>query len=123
MDANGGLSRLQDACRLFVNSPPTMNRMAESVPSDDVATPSRPSGSAAAPTGPLWGAFAEPPPAERRAEFALPELPLPTFMKMQQQALQALHKVPVDRPRPGTLCPGTVCRTADDVQWKQSLAR
>lgn len=83
----------QDACRLFVNSPPTMNRMAESVPSDDVATPSRPSGSAAAPTGPLWGAFAEPPPAERRAEFALPELPLPTFMKMQQQALQALHKV------------------------------
>ena len=68
----------QDACRLFVNSPPGnkvadyQNQLQQQRFSFD--------------EGPKFGAFADPPSSARRnlsTEFMLPELPLPTFMKIQ----------------------------------------
>lgn len=67
----------QDACRLFVNSPPGnkvgdyQNQLHQQRFSFD--------------EGPKFGAFADPPSARRNlsAEFMLPELPVPTFMKVQ----------------------------------------
>lgn len=66
----------QDACRLFVNSPPG-NKAAEYTQQQQQRF--------SFDEGPKFGAFADPPSARRNlsAEFMLPELPLPTFMKTQ----------------------------------------
>ena len=70
-----------DACRLFVNSPPN-NKTPIAADFQQQQQPTRFSFDDA----PKFGAFADPPSiSNRRAqsvEFALPELPLPTFMKM-----------------------------------------
>ena len=67
----------QDACRLFVNSPPG-NKAADY---QNVLQQNRFSFD----DGPKFGAFADPSSARRNlsSEFMLPELPLPTFMKIQ----------------------------------------
>ncbi len=64
----------QDACRLFVNSPPG-NKVIDYQNQQRFSFDE----------GPKFGAFADPPSARRNlsAEFMLPELPLPTFMKIQ----------------------------------------
>lgn len=67
----------QEACRLFVNSPPG-NKAPDY---QNVLQQNRFSFD----DGPKFGAFADPSSARRNlsSEFMLPELPLPTFMKIQ----------------------------------------
>lgn len=80
----------QDACRLFVNSPPG-NKVAEY---QNLLQQNRYSFD----DGPKFGAFADPSSARRNlsAEFVLPELPLPTFMKIK--SLKDVKKENEQRP-------------------------
>lgn len=65
----------QEACRLFVNSPPG-NKIPDNQTQNQKFSFE---------DGPKFGAFADPPSARRNlaSEFTLPELPLPTFMRFQ----------------------------------------
>ena len=74
----GASDESQDACRLFVNSPPN-NKVA---PGSDFAQREQ---RFSFDDAPKFGAFADPSACKRNlsVEFSLPELPLPTFMKFQ----------------------------------------
>ena len=80
----------QDACRLFVNSPPG-NKAPDY---QNLLQQNRFSFE----DGPKFGAFADPSSARRNlsSEFMLPELPLPTFMKIQ--SLKDVKKEQEQRP-------------------------
>jgi hypothetical protein len=73
----------QDACRMFVNSPPG-NKVAEyhqhRFSFED---------------GPKYGAFADPSSSRRTlsAEFTLPELPVPTFMRFQLKETKSKNQL------------------------------
>lgn len=82
----------QDACRLFVNSPPG-NKAIIGGGSGDLNDQQKRESRFSFEEGPKFGAFADPSSCRRNlsTEFSLPELPLPTFMRFQVMLLYLVN--------------------------------